>query len=68
MPEAFNVSIRKYHLVNVNVGGSAESDLRAFNRIEFDNNQINSLGIPLPKGIFRVFKTDSADNSLEFVG
>lgn len=32
------------------------------------NNEANGLGIPLPKGTVRVFKTDKADNSLEFIG
>ena len=26
------------------------------------------MGMPLPKGIVRVFKEDSADGSLEFIG
>ena len=68
IPEAFNVTIRKYNLVIVNAGGTGESNLNVYNRIEFENSQSNKLGIPLPKGIFRVYKTDSADNSLEFVG
>ena len=32
------------------------------------NSKTNGLGIPLPKGTIRVFKTDKADNSLEFIG
>lgn len=52
----------------VNAGGTSENNLNAVNRIVFENSQANNLGIPLPKGIFRVFKADSADNSLEFVG
>ena len=36
--------------------------------MEFSNTQENNLGIPFPKGTFRVFKEDEADNSLEFIG
>ena len=32
------------------------------------NTKENKLGIPLPKGTVRVFKEDSADGSLEFIG
>lgn len=35
--------------------------------IEFDNKENNQLGIPLPKGILRVYKKDSAGNA-QFVG
>jgi hypothetical protein len=37
-------------------------------KIEFANKKENKLGIALPKGKVRVFKKDSADNSLQFVG
>lgn len=29
---------------------------------------MNGMGMPLPKGVVRVFKKDSADGSLEFIG
>lgn len=32
------------------------------------NSEKNGLGIPFPKGTVRVFKEDSADGSLEFIG
>ncbi len=35
--------------------------------IEFDNNEQSHLGIPLPKGIVRVYKNDSKGNA-QFVG
>lgn len=35
--------------------------------IEFDNKENNQLGIPLPKGVLRVYKKDSAGNA-QFVG
>lgn len=37
-------------------------------KIEFENKKENQLGIALPKGRVRVFKSDPADNTLEFVG
>jgi hypothetical protein len=37
-------------------------------KIEFENKKENKLGIALPKGKVRVFKKDTADDSLEFVG
>ena len=35
--------------------------------IEFDNKEASKLGIPLPKGVMRVYKKDSAGNA-QFVG
>jgi hypothetical protein len=35
--------------------------------VEFDNRETSKLGIPLPKGIIRVYKKDSAGNA-QFVG
>jgi hypothetical protein len=35
--------------------------------VEFSNKKENNLGIPLPKGIVRVYKRDS-EGSLQFVG
>jgi len=37
-------------------------------KIEFENKKENQLGIALPKGRVRVFKSDPADATLEFVG
>jgi hypothetical protein len=37
-------------------------------KIEFENKKENKLGIALPKGKIRVFKSDPADESLQFVG
>ena len=36
--------------------------------VRFKNEKSNQLGMPLPKGKFRVFQKDDADGSLEFVG
>ncbi|MBU3736399.1 MAG: DUF4139 domain-containing protein [Methylobacterium sp.] len=35
--------------------------------IEFDNNEASRLGLPLPKGVMRVYKKDAAGNA-QFVG
>ena len=35
--------------------------------VEFDNKKQNNLGIPLPKGVVRVYKNDSSEN-VQFIG
>jgi hypothetical protein len=62
------VAVRKYHLININVGGSSIKNIKAQNKVEFRNSKDVGLGIPLPKGTVRVFKSDKDDGSLEFVG
>ena len=36
--------------------------------ITFINSKKDGLGIPLPKGIVKIYKKDEADNNLEFIG
>ncbi len=36
--------------------------------IEFINSKKNGVGIPLPKGIVKIYKLDTADDQLEFIG
>ena len=36
--------------------------------IEFENTLDNGLGVPFPKGIFRMYQRDESDGCLEFVG
>jgi len=36
--------------------------------IKFNNSKKNGLGIPLPKGVIKIYKTDKTDNELEFIG
>ena len=64
IPKAYGVKIRKYHLITVDAGGYSQTNLKAANRIEFANSKANKLGLPMPKGTVRVFKTDPADGSL----
>ncbi len=35
---------------------------------EFDNIRENGLGVPLPAGVMRFYRSDNADGNLEFVG
>ncbi len=48
-------------------------DVRSYSKkpevmIEFENKKNNGLGIPFPKGIFRMYQRDDSDGSLEFIG
>ena len=42
--------------------------MQASNKIRFNNSLEQGLGVPLPKGIVRIFKEDDSDNFLEFIG
>lgn len=37
-------------------------------KIEFTNSKKEGLGLPLPKGIVKIYKKDAADDQLEFIG
>ena len=45
---------------------SVNSD-EVLSKIKFDNKETNGLGIPLPKGVFKIYKEDT-DKNLEFIG
>jgi hypothetical protein len=47
--------------------GTLGEKLKAAVYLEFDNRQKDGLGLPLPKGILRVYKNDRAGNA-QFVG
>ncbi len=68
IPKVYGITIRKYNLISINSGGYSQNNIKASNKIEFQNNKNNGLGIPLPKGVVRVFKADETDGSLEFIG
>ncbi len=36
--------------------------------IKFENSKKIGLGVPLPKGVVKIYKKDDADNQLEFIG
>ncbi len=46
-------------------GDTMEADIQV--RLQFMNSESNGLGIPLPKGILRVYKEDSS-GALQFIG
>jgi hypothetical protein len=46
-------------------GDTMEADIQV--RLQFMNSEANGLGIPLPKGILRVYKEDSS-GALQFIG
>lgn len=64
IPKVYNSKIRKYNKISISSGGYDQKDIKAQNKVELSNTKANKLGIPLPKGTVRVFKTDEADNSL----
>jgi hypothetical protein len=41
---------------------------RANIMVKFENNEANRMGIPLPKGIIKVYQEDAADGQHEFIG
>ncbi len=59
LPET-KVQVEKTYLVK----SRGSTDVNVY--ISFKNSKANHLGIPLPKGIFRIYKEDNHD--LEFVG
>lgn len=61
---ASNISIEKNYIYSSN-GSNLENQKPAVS-IEFKNSQDNNLGMPLPKGIVRIYKNDG--ESVELVG
>lgn len=68
IPKVYGVNVRKYNFISISTGGYAQENLKASNKVELTNTKANKMGIPLPKGTVRVFKEDTADGSLEFIG
>lgn len=64
IPKVYGVSLRKYNQITINAGGYTQTDLKAASKVDFQNVEESGLGIPFPKGTFRVFKEDEADGSL----
>lgn len=54
-----------YSYWNRGVGDTAEAPIQV--RLQFMNSEENSLGVPLPKGVLRVYKEDSS-GALQFIG
>ena len=64
------VSAKKKYVYEVDRGyyGDSSRKGKVQIKIEFANDKSSGLGIALPKGKVRTFKTDPADGALEFVG
>ena len=58
-------SANKVHVKKTYEFSNYNTNVKAY--IEFENKELNDLGIPMPKGTFRVSKADT-DGSLEFIG
>jgi hypothetical protein len=56
-----NIPYKKYYKLNM-------SEEKANVIIEFTNKKECGLGCAMPKGKIKLYKTDEADNSLEFIG
>lgn len=57
----FGVPYKKYYKLD-------EYQEKAIVVIEFSNRKENGLGLPLPQGKIKLYKADSSDDSLEFIG
>jgi hypothetical protein len=57
-----------YYSPILNEKYGTESNKKVSITLEFKNSKENNLGIPLPKGKIRVYKEDTSDKSLIFVG
>ncbi|APG29122.1 hypothetical protein A7E78_11760 [Syntrophotalea acetylenivorans] len=70
---ASSIPVRKEYLIHGSeyyyrgLYGKLGEKIKASVFLEFDNRRENSLGMPLPKGILRVYKNDKAGNA-QFVG
>jgi len=53
-------------VTNRGYGAGSGGDVEVF--IEFENERDNGLGIPMPAGKIRIFKTNPNDGALEFLG
>jgi hypothetical protein len=64
IPKAYNVSVTKTYNYDVPTGGYQNDNIKFESTYKFLNSKSNKLGIPLPAGTVRVFKTDDVDKSL----
>jgi len=53
---------------NVDPDYGTQADKKVGVRIEISNSETNKLGVPLPKGRMRLYRTDSKDGRREFTG
>jgi hypothetical protein len=62
IPTAYNVSVEKYYTFTVFANGRPQKNIKCKGTILLLNSKENGMGMVLPKGIIRVFKTDESDN------
>ncbi|MDD2240948.1 MAG: hypothetical protein PHO14_09305 [Kiritimatiellae bacterium] len=62
------VGFRPYGRVNTDPDYGTTSDKKVGVRIEIENSKDNGLGVPLPKGRMRLYRTDAVDGRREFTG
>jgi hypothetical protein len=63
--------LRLYHTAQVKARSRYEyrtHGTKIASIIVFDNSEKEGLGKPLPKGAFKIYKIDNADNNMEFIG
>ena len=68
--EGEGIDVKKIFVFNppqtyYSIGDTTEGKINV--RLKFENSEENGLGIPIPKGILRVYKEDSS-GSLQFIG
>ena len=66
IPKVYGMQLRKFNQIVINAGGYDQTGLKASSKVQLNNSADLGLGIPLPKGVVRVFKED--EGSLEFIG
>lgn len=57
-----------YNAIRTNEGYGTQSNTKVAVMREFENNQANGLGIPLPKGRVRFYRREGGSGALQFVG
>jgi len=50
------VNIDKYNKISISSGGYNQNNIQVESFIRFNNSKEQKLGIPLPKGVIRIFK------------
>ena len=66
LPEAYSWSFTPNPHTDRQLGNLSNKKVDVY--VRFPNAKDNNLGMPLPRGKVRVYKTDDADGTLEFVG
>lgn len=56
VPRVFGVNIDKFNRISVSSGGYNQNNIQVESFVRFNNSKEQKLGIPLPKGVMRIFK------------